>query len=52
MQAVDSEGVVSVSEGAGSEGASATGNMIVEEMDAGDGTVRSTSLAKRECYSL
>ena len=33
----------------GSEGASAAGNMIAEEMDPGDGTVRRTSLAKREC---
>ena len=49
VQAVDSEGVVSVSEGVGSEGASATENVMAEEMDLGGGVVRRTSLAKREC---
>lgn len=43
------QGSVSSSEGVVSEGASTAGNMIAEEMDPGDGTVRRTSLAKREC---
>ena len=49
MQATVLEGVVLVLEGVVSEGASATWNIIAEEMEPGDGTVRSTSLAKREC---
>ena len=40
---------VSGSEGVVSKGASIARNMIAEEMDLGDGTVRRTSLAKREC---